>query len=395
MKNYTYTAVDLNGKKFKGVECAGDCHELIEKLREKSLFCTEYKEVSEGIRSGYRFSTKELCLISRQISSMIGAGLSLVKALEILGERFPGKKGQKAIESVYMEVQKGRSFSEALSVQSGMFPDLFIKMTAAGEFSGTLDKTLSGIADHYEKSSATNNRIKGALTYPLILGALTVGIIIMMFTVVLPPFAELIEPEEINPLSGFMINLSNSLVNYRYIYLAVLTGLIFAAKIAPEAKMFRAAADIIKLRFPLTSGIYTKMYTGRFARSMANLYGAGIQILSCMEASASALDNTYFEKKLREAQEDIKNGASLSEALEKTGLFDRMFTSLIYTGEDSGTLEEILDKAADFYEEETDSAISGLVNLIEPILIIIIGLTTALMLAAVFPLLYGGMSELM
>ncbi len=395
MKNYAFTAVDLNGKKSRGVECADDCWELVEKLRKKNLFCIKYKELNGENQTEYRFKTKELCLISRQLSFMLGAGLSLVKALEILRENSPDKKRQKALSSVYQEVQKGRSFSESLSAQGDMFPALFINMAAAGELSGTLDKTLARIAVHYEKNNKTDNRIKAAFTYPIILGMLTLGIIATIFAIVIPPFAELVDPEDMTALSKFITGFSNTLVNYWYVYLAAITAIIFMVKLIPESPSLKAAADLLKLRIPVLGKLFITLYTGRFARNLSSLYGAGIQMLNCIEISAAALDNTYLQNRLSGAAENIKNGESLSEALEKTGIFDKMFTALIYSGENSGMLEEILDKAADFYEEETDSKISGLANFIQPTLIIIIAAAAGLMLAAVFHILYGGMSGMM
>ncbi|HBJ25635.1 MAG TPA: type II secretion system F family protein [Ruminococcaceae bacterium] len=395
MKKFSYQATDVNGKTVRGQEMAEDYQDLQQKLKEKNLYVTIYRDLgaNDAVDVKYRFKTKEVSFISRQLASMTSAGLSLVRALYILQEQQEKPKAKRVLLDIYEEVQKGKSFSEVLESKPGVFPDLFVSMVAAGEASGTLDQILIRVSDHFANANKTNNKVKGALVYPVILLILALAVIILMFTAILPTFANMMSPDDMTPLSRAMLSFSDSLINHWYIYLIVIGVIILLFWVGRKTPSVKLKMDELILRMPKVGKLISTIYTGRFARNMSNLYAAGLQMVDCIEKSVSVLGNSYVNKRFEEVVDNIKLGESMSKAVEKTGIFEGMFTSIIFVGEESGTLDTILSKAADYYEEEGDTAITKLVGMLEPVMIIIMGVAIGLVLAAIFPMLYGGMTN--
>ncbi len=395
VKKFSYQATDVNGKTVRGQEMAEDYQDLQQKLKEKNLYVTRYRDLgaNDAVDVKYRFKTKEVSFISRQLASMTSAGLSLVRALYILQEQQEKPKAKRVLLDIYEEVQKGKSFSEVLESKPGVFPDLFVSMVAAGEASGTLDQILIRVSDHFANANKTNNKVKGALVYPVILLILALAVIILMFTAILPTFANMMSPDDMTPLSRAMLSFSDSLINHWYIYLIVIGVIILLVWVGRKTPAVKLKMDELILRMPKVGKLISTIYTGRFARNMSNLYAAGLQMVDCIEKSVSVLGNSYVNKRFEEVVDNIKLGESMSKAVEKTGIFEGMFTSIIFVGEESGTLDTILSKAADYYEEEGDTAITKLVGMLEPVMIIIMGVAIGLVLAAIFPMLYGGMTN--
>ena len=395
VKKFSYQATDVNGKTVRGQEMAEDYQDLQQKLKEKNLYVTIYRDLgaNDAVDVKYRFKTKEVSFISRQLASMTSAGLSLVRALYILQEQQEKPKAKRVLLDIYEEVQKGKSFSEVLESKPGVFPDLFVSMVAAGEASGTLDQILIRVSDHFANANKTNNKVKGALVYPVILLILALAVIILMFTAILPTFANMMSPDDMTPLSRAMLSFSDSLINHWYFYLIVIGVIILLFWVGRKTPSVKLKMDELILRMPKVGKLISTIYTGRFARNMSNLYAAGLQMVDCIEKSVSVLGNSYVNKRFEEVVDNIKLGESMSKAVEKTGIFEGMFTSIIFVGEESGTLDTILSKAADYYEEEGDTAITKLVGMLEPVMIIIMGVAIGLVLAAIFPMLYGGMTN--
>ena len=394
MNKFSYVATDVNGKTTRGNEMAEDFRDLQQKLREKNLYVTSYRDLGSGVVDvKYKFKTKEVSFISRQLGSMTSAGLSLVRALYILQEQQENKKAKAVLLDIYEEVQKGKSFSDVLKSKPGVFPDMFVSLVAAGEASGTLDQMLNRLSDHYANANKTTNKAKSAMIYPMILLVLLLAVIVLLFTQVLPTFASMMDEKDMTPLSKALMAFSGSLINYWYVYIIVIVGIVVAVFVMRRTPATRLKMDELLLKVPKVGKLVATMYTGTFARNMANLYGAGLQMVECIEKSIAAVNNMYVHEKFKEVVRDIKLGESMSKAIEKTGIFEGMFTSIIFVGEESGTLDTILNKSADYYDEEADSAVTKLVGLMEPVMIILMGIAIGLFLAGMFPMLYGGMTK--
>lgn len=395
MKKFSYVATDVNGKLVRGQEMAEDYQELQQKLKERNLYCTKYRDLgaNDAVDVKYRFKTKEVSFISRQLASMTSAGLSLVRALHILQEQQENKKAKAVLLDIYEEVQKGKSFSDVLYTKPGVFPDMFVSMVAAGEASGTLDQILVRVSDHFANANKTGNKVKSAMVYPIILLVLALAVVVLMFTMILPIFAENMSSEDMSPLTAAMMAFSDSLINYWYVYVIAILGIMFLFWLGRRTPAVKLKMDQLVLKIPKVGKLVATIYTGRFARNMSNLYASGLQMVDCIEKSISVLGNAYVSKRFEEVVDNIKLGESMSKAVEKTEIFEGMFTSIIFVGEESGTLDTILAKAADYYEEEGDAAITKLVGMLEPLMIIIMGVAIGLVLAAIFPMLYGGMTK--
>lgn len=391
---FSYVATDVNGKKLKGKETAEDAAELVDKLRQKGLFCTSYKDLTAGKANDvkFKFKTKDLSFFCRQLAAMLTSGVSLVKSLHILQSQTENKKMKAVLLDIYEEVQKGRSFSEAIATKPGVFPGLFVSMVGAGEASGNLDMIMNRVSEHYAKDSKTQNKIKGAMIYPIVLLVLLVVMMVAMFTFIMPMFRGLMmEGDEIPPLSAAMFAISDFFINQWYILVIALIAIVIAFRIILTTPASKLKWDEMLLRLPKVGGLLRTIYTARFARTMSNLFASGLQMVDCIEKSVGTLGNTYIIKSFEDVVENVKRGEALSVAIGRINVFEGMFVSIVYVGEESGTLDQILEKSSDYYDDEADSAISSMVSLLEPVMIILMGVMVGCILAGVFPILYGGM----
>ncbi|MCH5324443.1 MAG: type II secretion system F family protein [Eubacterium sp.] len=392
MPTYSYVATDSNGKRVKGTESAEDATDLLEKLRQKGLYCNSYKDTSKGGGDvKFKFKTKDLANFSRQLAAMLTAGISLVKALQILTSQQEDKKQKAVLMDIYEEVQKGRSFSEALATKPGVFPQLFCSMVNAGEVSGNLDMIMDRVSIHYAKDGKTQNKIKSAMIYPMVLLVMLVVMFIGLFVLIMPMFREL-AGDDLAPLSAAMFAISDFLINQWYILILVVIAIVVAIVILFRTPATKEKWDEFILKMPKVGGLLGTIYTARFARTMSNLFSSGLQMVDCIEKSVATLGNTYIIKSFDDVIENVKRGEALSVAIGRTGIFDGMFVSIIYVGEESGALDEILEKTSDFYDEEADTAIANLVALMEPAMIVLMGVMIGTILAGIFPILYGGMA---
>ena len=392
MTTFTYVATDVNGKKVKGTEMAEDSVELIDKLRQKGLFCTSYKDAAKNKAADvkFKFKTKDLSFFCRQLAAMLTSGVSLVKALQILQAQSENKKQKQVLLDIYEEVQKGRSFSEAIATKPGVFPSLFVSMVGAGEASGNLDVIMNRVSEHYAKDSKTQNKM-GAMIYPIVLLVLLVVIMIAMFTMIMPMFRDLAGDSEMPMLSQAIFGISDFMINQWYILVIVFIAIVIALRLIIKTPSSKLKWDEMLLKLPKIGGLLRTIYTARFARTMSNLFSSGLQMVDCIEKSVGTLGNTYIIKQFEDVVENVKRGESLSVAMGRINVFDGMFVSIVYVGEESGTLDTILAKSSDYYDDEADSAISRLVGLMEPVMIILMGVMVGCLLAGVFPILYSGM----
>jgi type IV pilus assembly protein PilC len=325
---------------------------------------------------------------------MLNAGLTLVRSLDILAKE-QIKEGPKQIfREVYEEVQKGTSFSDSLKMQGGAFPSFMISMIQAGEASGQMDIIMKRLEETYLKESKLNNKIRGAMMYPIILAVLSVAIVVGLMTFILPTFKELMTEDDLNGLTGFLFAFSDSLRIYWYIYVMVVVGIIFAARFIMKIPSVRFKFDKLICKMPKVGALVMKVYTGRFARTLANLYSAGIPMVESLERSAAILNNMFIEEAFIKVVDEVKQGEQLSASIQRTGIFESMFCSIVYVGEESGALDTILSKTADFYEDESDSAIQRLVSLIEPVMIIIMGAVIGTVIAGILPAIYNSMGNI-
>ena len=396
MKSYSYIAQDARGKQVKGKANAENEQEFLEKMKERGVFIKDYKEDdSSNTRSIYKFSTKELAFCCRQLSAMLTSGLTLVKAIDILVKEQENEKARAIWQDIYENVQKGESFSSTLEMHSGSFPEFLISMANAGESSGSLDVIMTRMAEHYAKENKLKNTIKGAMVYPAILAVLCVVIVMFLFIVIMPNFLAMYEdPDQMPALTKIMAAISDFLRTKWYIVIILVLGGYFGFRYAMKVPNFRYKVDRLILKGPMWGPLVTKIYTGRFARTLSSLYSSGIPMVECLQKSSAILGNRYVDEKFIDVVDEVKQGETLSAAITRTELFEPMFCSVIYVGEESGALDSILEKTSDYYEEESDSAVQRLVSLVEPVLLIFMGVIIGMVVIGIYPALYGSLAGL-
>ena len=395
MITFSYTAKDVSGNVVKGSMRCDDYNEFLARARERGLFIMSHKELEEGeSRKLYKFNTKELAFDCRQLSAMMSSGLTLVKALDILYKEQEKEACKQIWLEVYEDVQKGQSFSESLKLQQGAFPSFLISMVNAGESSGSLDVVMQRMADHYAKEQRMNNKIIGSLTYPCILLGLALVLVFGMCTFILPMFMEMFEGAELPALTVALLGFVNWTKKYWYICIAIIVVLVFVIRYALAVPSIRLKWDRFLIKGPGFGKLVVKIYTGRFARTLSSLYSSGIPMVECLERSSAILGNSYISDCFERVVDEVKQGEPLSLAIQRTGIFDSMFCSIIYVGEESGALDDILTKSAEYYEDEADAALQKLTTFIEPLMIIFMGLCIGLIMAAILPALYSSMGSI-
>lgn len=396
MKSFSYVAQDAKSRQVKGIINAENEQEFLQKAKEKGLYVKDYKESDSGdAKSIYKFGTKELNFCCRQLSAMLTSGLTLVKAIDILTKEQENEKARAIWQDIYENVQKGESFSSTLEMHSGSFPDFLISMVGAGESSGSLDIIMTRMADHYAKENKLKNTIRSAMIYPIILLVLCIVIVIFLFTVIMPTFIDMFEDKSKMPLlTKIMAAISNFLKTKWYILLIIFAAAFFGFNYAMKIPSFRKKFDRMLIKGPGFGPLITKIYTGRFSRTLSSLYSSGIPMVECLQRASAILGNSYIDEKFETVIDEVKQGETLSSSITRTEIFEPMFCSVIYVGEESGALDSILEKTSDYYEEESDAAVQRLVGMIEPILLIFMGLIIGMVVCGVYPALYGSLESI-
>ncbi len=390
MPSYAYTAKDAVGNVRQGNMYAENEQEFRAKIREKGLYVSDFKERRTDVKTVKKFKTKDLAFCTRQLAAMLTSGLTLVKALDILCKEQESEAARNVWRDVYENVQKGESFSDALEVHGGVFPTLFSAMVGAGEASGSLDVIMQRLSDYYANQNKISNTIKSAMIYPIILVVLTVAVVIGVFVFIMPTFTDLYEDENQMPmLTKAMVSIGNFLVSYWYIVITLTAALIFAFIYGMKVPRFRLKWDRFIIKGPGFGKLVVKIYTARFAQTMASLYSSGLPMVECLKRSSDTLNNSYISLKFRDIIDEVKSGETLSSSVQRADIFDSMFCSIIFVGEEAGALDDILAKTAAYYDEEADSAVKRLCAMLEPVMLIVLGVVIGLVCGAFFPAMYG------
>jgi type IV pilus assembly protein PilC len=380
MTNYKCNVVDLSGKKRKLNHKAETKSEVVDYLK-KSNYTIIDIEKSGGTADLKGFSkkkikSKDLAVFCKQLHAMLRAGVTLVNSLEILRQQTENKRLAKIINHMYEDLQKGNTFSEALSHHKEAFPPLFVSMVEAGELSGNIDLIMDRLSNHYEKEYKIENKVKSAMTYPLILVFVSVAVVVFLLTTIMPTFVEMYASSgvELPRLTQILISISNVIKQYWYIILMIIFILVAGIMLLSRIPEIKHKEDYYKLKLPVISNLLLKISTSRFTRTLSTLMGSGVPLLQALETVSGVTGNAYIGSKILEAKEDVRRGLTLSQPLRQQGVFPPMVHNMIKIGEDSGSIEEILDKTADFYDEEVDTAVTRMTTLLEPMMIVFMGI---------------------
>lgn len=389
MPEYQYTSKDITGKKFYGVIEADNLDLFYKALHDQNQFCLSCKmagKSSLNIEIGSKkVKLKDLSIFARQFSTMLEAGLPVIKCLDILYEQTQNKRFKAIILNIYEAVQRGDALSRAMKAQKNAFPVLFLNMVESGEASGSLESVMKRLADQLEKDNKLQNKVRQALIYPSFLVCMTIMVVIVLLVFVMPTFLSMF-----NQLGGklplttrILLGFSHAITNYWYVILAVIALIAILWNMFLGSNSGRLMWDRFKLRVPVVGKILLTVESSRFARTLASLFSSGMPIIQAIEIVAKVIRNAYVQKGLYAADEDIRRGMSVSDAVKRADIFPIMLCSMISIGEESGNMDEILNKTSAFYDEESDAAINRLIALLEPAMIVVLAFVVGFIVISV------------
>lgn len=373
MKSYKVQIIDAAGKKGTEIILAENEEELVQIVKNRSMFLMQYHETDASIQSFSKLPLKSIVIFNRQLGTMINSGISIMQSLSMLLEKADSLKAKRIYRNIYEEVQKGNSLSAAMQNQEGVFPDLLINMIASGELGGTLDKSLMRMAVHYEKEAKIKNKIRSASIYPAVLGIFSVAVVLGLVTFVLPSITSMFRADQIPWTTAIMLGVSDFILN-QWIWIGAFLVLLIAGTILLlKVYAVRYRWDKFKVFMPMIGKLNQTIYSARAARAMSSLYSSGVQILDILETTGRVLDNVYLQEMFNHIIDKVSRGELISKAIAETNSFDPMLSSMIYVGEETGAIGEILDSTANYFDDEAESAIQRMIALIEPIMIIVLG----------------------
>lgn len=390
MALYRYRAIQSDGKEVNEVMTATNVQEVQEKIRDKGLYLLQIKEdvekksVGEELSLGGKVTAKQISIFCKQFATLLKAGVPVASGLDILYRQTENKKLKSALEDVYTEVQKGTQVSSAIKNHPKVFPSLMVNMVESGEMSGNLDNIMERLAIHYEKDAKINSRIKGAMIYPIALSVIAIVVVIFLITVILPTFAEMFSGSGVPlPLpTRILLGLSDFIKAYWYILIGVFALILFTVSRYISSKNGRYNFDSLKFKVPVVKGSMDKIVTARFTRTLGSLLKSGIPLIDALELAGSVTGNVVIEEKVNYIASEVEKGETLGIALKRTPTFGPMVVSMIQIGEESGSLDQMLDKSADFYEQELEDAIDRLLKLMEPLLIVVMAVVIGFIVIA-------------
>lgn len=390
---FRYTAKDIDGRTVRGTMEAADYDALYAQLLEQGLY--PQRVTGRGAdRRPRTLRPQELSDLCRQLSTLLASGVSLVRALTIISQDEGISAGLRRVyESVLSEVRKGSSLSDALEAQQ-VFPALMLGMIRAGEGSGRLDRVAERLAVHYEKAHQMNQQVKSALMYPMILAVLSVAVVIVIVTFVLPQFSDLFSTMDSLPaVTLALMAFSDFMVTKWYLLLLGLAALAAALR-ALRVPSVRLALDRGKLKMPVFGKLNRIICTARFARTISSLYASGLPIITALQTACDTIGNAYIASQFDAVLAQVRSGVSLSAALESVDGFQRKLCSSIAVGEETGQLDSMLDSIADSMEYDAQQASRRMMTILEPMLIVLMAFVVGFIIIAVMSPIIGSYSAI-
>src|SRR6056297_50091 len=381
MPNFNYTALDDRGKKISGSYNTSSISDVIEMLKSKKYIPVKINEKkSKSVDISFldvfsKVKIKDLAVFCRQFQVMLNAGVTIVSSLDILQAQTDKKVFKTIIQDLFEKVQKGATFSEALKSHKDVFPEIMISMVEAGEVSGNLDVIMERLSTHFEKEFKIENKVKGAMIYPIILVIAVVAVVTFLLIFVMPMFVGMFTGAgvELPMLTQVLLNISDFLRTRWYVVIGVIAGVFLLYKRLMKEESNRIRRDKFKLKVPIIKDVQVKVASSRFTRTLSTLLGSGVELMKSIEIVSRVTGNAHISSILTQVKEDLRKGGTLSEPLRRYGIFPPMIPAMVNIGEESGAIEEVLDKTADFYDEEVDTAIQKLTTMVEPVMLVLMG----------------------
>lgn len=392
MPVYSYTFRDAAGGTQKGTAEAESEETLRKRFEEQGFTITEVTVIKAGktrSKSYGKVKLANLAVFCRQFSTMVDAGVSLVRCLDVLGSQTEDPKLKKILKDVGERVEGGESLSRAMQRHPRTFSNLFIGLIRAGEVGGVLEESLQRLSQFLEGDVELRRKVTAALTYPVLVLIAATGIVIFLVSWVVPQFAQLfkdigLKDDEFPAMTKFLIDLSSTFKNNWWIILISVVSFITAYKLFAGTRFGRRTVDRLKLKVPIFGKLHHKICMTRFSRTMGTLLTSGVPILQAMETVAGTVGNSIMADAVLEARARIREGDRIGDPLEQSRLFPPMVVHMIGVGEESGSLDFMLQKIADFYESEVESTLQSLTAALEPVLIVFLGFIVGFIVIAMF-----------
>jgi type IV pilus assembly protein PilC len=376
----------------KGVMEAVNEAAVMAQLRAQSVTPIAVKPKARDLLAGFsigkgRVKTKELVMFTRQFATMIDAGLPLVQCLEIQADQQPNKRFKEILRDVKSEVEQGSTFADALRKHKKPFDDLYTNLVQAGEIGGILDTILNRLAVYLEKAEALKRKVKGAMVYPATILVVAIGVVILLLVKVIPVFEKMFADfgGTLPAPTQFVVNLSHFMQQYILLILAAMFATVFSFFWARRnSKVFRFRTDAIFLKLPIFGSLLRKVAVARFSRTLGTMISSGVPILDALDICARTAGNMVIEQGLQRTRTAISEGRTIAEPLEASGVFPGMVVQMIAVGEQTGAMDAMLGKIADFYDDEVDTAVDALTALLEPLMMVFLGGTVGGLLMAMY-----------
>jgi len=387
---FLWEGKDKKGNRVKGRGLAKDALELRADLRRQGIAATKIKKESQLFKTEGKVRSEDIALFARQLATMLNAGIPMVQAFEIIGVGNDKPAVQKLVLSIKGDIETGNALNQALAKHPLYFDDLFVNLVEAGEHAGALETVLDKIATYKEKTEALKKKIKKALFYPTAVLAVAMIVTVILLLFVIPQFESLFKGfgADLPAFTQFVINLSRWMQAKWWMLFGVLGAAIFLVSyFHKRSRPMRQFLDRMSLQVPVVGPILKKAAIARFARTLATMFGAGVPLVEAMKSVAGATGNIVYQDGVLKMRDEIATGMRMQRAMENTSLFPNMVVQMIAVGEESGSLDDMAGKVADFYEADVDAAVDALSSLLEPLIMAILGvLVGGLVIAMYLPI---------
>ncbi len=395
MASFNYVAVTAAGKQKKGSLDATNEEAARAALKAEGLIPISVtipgalnREISISI--GKKVKARDLSIFCKQFQSILHAGVTVIQALDMMTDQTENKHLRKAMEDVKLLVEKGENLADAMRSHDDIFPTILVNMVEAGEASGSLETSFMRMSTHFEKSAKTSGMIRQAMIYPCVLLVVIIAVVALMLIKIIPGFEETFEGAgtELPAITQIVMSISRALIHWWPVVLGVVVALVFAIRMGVKTETGAILLGRFTLRFPVVGDLVIKSASAQLARTLSTLMASGIPVVNAIEIVAKIMSNRIVQKVLEETKKDVERGIPLSQPIEASGVFPPLLYNMAHIGEETGNMEEMLEHAADFYEEEVEEATKAVTAIMEPAIIVVMAaVVVPIMLAIMMPMM--------
>ena len=393
MAQYNYKVMDKNGKNKKGTIEAISEDKAKEKLKSEGYIVQEIKEQGAGGLKvgGKKVKDKDLAVFCKQFVSVLNAGVTIITALDMMAEQMDNKTLQRGVREAQAYVQKGGTLADAFKLNPKIFPPIMVNMVAAGEMSGNLEISFERLTTHFENANKLQSKVKGAMTYPIVILIVVIAVVIVLLMTVIPQFAEMFEDlgSSLPKPTQMLVDLSEFLQTKWYIVILIVVAIVFAIKAFKNTEPGTMLFAKMGIKMPLFGNLTVKSAAASFARTLSTLMASGIPLMDAIEQVAKMQKNKIIRDGLLDAKTQVAKGVPLSKPIRDMEIFPPMLPQMIKIGEETGNIEDMMDKVADYYEMEVNNAVDALTAMLEPMIIVLMAVVVGGIVIAIYSPMLG------